>query len=323
MSIAIPYKTKQFLIVVVKCSILVGACYYIYNKLLNNDQLKFSDFISFLNENKTFSIKNICFLLTLTILNWLFEILKWKTLVNTFKRITFKDAFEQSLGGHTASLITPNRVGDYGAKALYFKKDDRQKVVLLNLLGNMAQMTATVVFGYIGLLCFYSRYQLEINAKKFMSIILIILIFGCLFFYGIKKTKVYIKGFSLEIISAFFKNIERKTYLKVLALSVIKYAVFSFQYYILLKLFGATISYTEAMVVISSMYLLASIIPALVALDVVIKTSVAVFLFGFLGIDELTILSISTLMWLLNFILPSLFGSYYILNFKLPKHNIE
>ena len=73
------------------------------------------------------------------------------------------------------------------------------------------------------------------------------------------------------------------------------------------------------MIVISSMYLLASIIPSLAVFDVLIKTSVAVYLFSFLDVDELTILSISTLMWLLNFILPSMFGSYFVLNFKVPK----
>lgn len=53
--------------------------------------------------------------------------------------------------------------------------------------------------------------------------------------------------------------------------------------------------------------------------DVVIKASVVVFLSGFVEVNELTILSIITIMWLINFIIPSVFGSYFVLNFKLPK----
>ena len=44
-----------------------------------------------------------------------------------------------------------------------------------------------------------------------------------------------------------------------------------------------------------------------------------VFLFDFIQVNELTVLSCITLMWLLNFVFPSIYGSYYVINFKLPK----
>ena len=77
--------------------------------------------------------------------------------------------------------------------------------------------------------------------------------------------------------------------------------------------------YFQAMTVITSMYLLSSIIPSIFIFDVVVKGSIGVFLFSMIEVDELTILSIITLMWLLNFVLPSVFGSYYVLNFNLPE----
>ena len=156
-----------------------------------------------------------------------------------------------------------------------------------------------------------------------MRIVFVLAVLGSLFLYGTKQSKLSIKGFSINAIFVFFKNLHRKIYLQVISFSVIRYLIFSFQYFVLLLFFGVDISYIDAMVVITSMYLLSSIVPALAVFDVIIKTSVSVFLFGYLGIDELTILSISTLMWLLNFIFPSLFGSYYVLNFNLPKPNSE
>ena len=73
------------------------------------------------------------------------------------------------------------------------------------------------------------------------------------------------------------------------------------------------------MIVISSMHLLASVIPSIFIFDVVIKGSVAVFLFTYLNINEVTILSTVLIMWLLNFVLPSLFGSLFVLNFNFPE----
>ena len=313
------YKSKQFFIAIIKLSIIVGASYYIYNKLLNNKNLNFSEFISFLTKIDAFSTKNIVFLLFLTIFNWFFEILKWRILVSTIKKISFFEALEQSLGGLTASLITPNRIGDYGAKAIYFEKQYRKRIVFLNLMGNVSQMTITTILGIIGVVIFYSTYDLDLNYQKILRIFIIIVIVVSFSIFGLQRSRFKIKGFSIEHLIEFIKNLPQRIHISNLGLSFIRYLIFSFQFYFFLQIFGVDIDYKSAMIVISSMYLLASIVPSLAVFDVLIKTGAAVYLFSFLGVNELTILCISSLMWLLNFILPSMFGSYFVLNFKVPK----
>lgn len=315
----LPYKTKQFFIVVIKLSIIIGASYYIYNRLLKNESLDFNEFSRFLSKNESFSIKNIIFLLVLSTFNWFFEILKWQKLVSSIKKISFKDAMQQSLGGLTASLITPNRIGDYGAKAIYFDKPLRKRILLLNLLGNMSQMAVTTIIGCVGLIVFQSRYNIEVDSYKlsrFFIIIIVMIVFATL---GLKQSRFKIKGFPIDRVLQFIKKLSTKIHIQNFGLSLIRYAIFSFQFYFLLSLFNTNLDYKTAMVAISSMYLLASIVPSLAIFDVVIKTSAAVFLFDYLGVDAFTILSITTLMWLLNFILPSLIGSYYVLTFNASK----
>ncbi|RED46717.1 lysylphosphatidylglycerol synthase-like protein [Winogradskyella eximia] len=317
MSSYVPYKTKQFFFVLIKLSIVVGAFYFIYSKITKNESLEFSTFLSFLNENNVFSTKNISILILLSFFNWFFEILKWQHLVGTLKHISFISALEQSLGGLTASLITPNRIGDYGAKAIYFTKKLRTKIVLLNLLGNMAQMTVTTLFGLVGLFFFLNAYSIDINFYKVTRFASIILIIGLLVLFGVKQKRFKIKGVSFTAILTFIKSISIKTHSLNLALSFIRYLIFSFQFYYLLIAFGVDISYANAMMAITSMYVLASIVPTISIFDVVVKGSIAVFLFDYLHISELTILSITTTMWLLNFVIPSIIGSYFVLNFKL------
>ena len=84
----------------------------------------------------------------------------------------------------------------------------------------------------------------------------------------------------------------------------------------LLYFFKVNITYVEALPIIASMYLVSSIIPTVFVFDIVIKSGVAVYLFSLVGVNELTILCITTLMWILNFVIPSIFGSYYVLNFN-------
>ena len=80
--------------------------------------------------------------------------------------------------------------------------------------------------------------------------------------------------------------------------------------------FGIDIPYLKALSLIASVYLISSIIPMLAMFDFVVKGSVAVFIFSFWGCPPLIILSVTTLMWLLNFVFPAVIGSYYVLKFK-------
>jgi hypothetical protein len=64
------------------------------------------------------------------------------------------------------------------------------------------------------------------------------------------------------------------------------------------------------------MYFFASVVPTIHLMDVVVKGSVAVFLFGKLGINQWTVVSVTTVMWLLNLVIPVLIGSVFVLNYK-------
>ena len=315
----LPYKTKQFFFVLIKLSIVVGAFYFIYNKLAHNENLDFHDFMQHLAQNDVFSLKNIGFLLILTGFNWFFEIIKWKTLISHITLISFKNALEQSLGALTASLFTPNRIGEYGAKAVYFNAAMRKKVMLLNLTGNMMQMTVTIIFGSIGLYVMHTTYDLDIDYFRVSRFLLIIIVVIGFALFGLQQNRFKIKGFSVEKLKSFFKDLTFGIQISAFGISVLRYLIFSFQFYFLLHIFGVDLTYLNGMIVITSMYLLSSIIPSIFIFDVIIKGSVAVYLFSSIGVDELTILSIIMIMWLLNFVLPSIFGSYYVLNFNLPK----
>ena len=314
----LPYKTKQFFFVLIKLSIVVGASYFIYNKLTNNDELDFSVFIDFLSKNSVFSLKNIIFLLFLTFFNWFFEIIKWQNLVNSISKISFFEVQKQSLASHTASLFTPNRIGDYAAKTIYFSGQLKKKVVLLNLIGNISQMLMTLLFGIVGVFMFTSQYEVDISYYKLVRLLTYTLIGIVAIGFGVTHKRFQIKGFSFSKIWAFVKGLSAKMHIKNILLSLFRYVIFSFQFYYLFVLFGVDITYIDAMVLISTMYLVVSVIPTIFIFDVVVKGSVALYVFGFADINNITILCVTTLMWLLNFVLPSIFGSYYVLNFNLP-----
>lgn len=312
---SLQHKTKQFLFLLVKLAIIVGAFYFIYNKVVHNEQLDFSVFIEQL-ETEIFNNYGILFsLLACTFLNWFFEILKWKVLVTSVRKISLSNATKQSLGSLTASLFTPNRIGEYGAKAIYFNKGNRRKIMLLNLLGNIAQMTTTVIFGVVGIIYFLTHFDVDISVfrlRRMVYLIVALLFFVFVGKFGYKK----IRGFYIDKIISFVQKIPVKIHFVTLMFSFIRYLIFSHQFYFLLVIFDVAITYKIAMIFISSMYLLASLVPSLTFFDWLIKGSVAVWVFSFAGNNELIIITITLLMWMLNFGLPAILGSYFVLNFN-------
>ncbi|MBQ0787364.1 MAG: flippase-like domain-containing protein, partial [Oceanihabitans sp.] len=271
---------------------VIGAFYFIYNKLTTNNDLDFSAFVSFLKKNNVFSLKNILFLLFLSFFNWFLEILKWQKLVSSIKKTSLPEALKQSLGALTASLFTPNRIGDYGAKALYFTSEHRKRIVLLNFIGNMMQMAITMLLGVFGLYYFVTENQVDFNFSRIPRLLIIIAVISIFSVFGLKQKRFKIKGFSIEKVMGFVKNISVKIKVYTFVLSLLRYLVFSFQFYFLLGIFGVELSYFQAMAAITSMYLISSIIPSIFIFDVIIKGSIAVSLFTKVGVNEFTILSI-------------------------------
>lgn len=292
-----------------KLAIVFGAIYFIYKRLATNQLLTITQFKEQLLVLFSTNIWSVLLLFLLTDANWLLEIFKWKTLAFAEKKITFFEAYEQSLSSLTVSIITPNRIGEYGAKALYFKKTSRKNILFLNLIGNLSQLIITLFFGVIGVFYFLSNYKILVPKLNIFNLIFIVAISTILFIFR--------KKLNFFKIKSYVKQISSKIYIKTLILSLFRYIVFSHQFYFLTLLFGIEANYITIISLVFTMYFIASIIPSLAIFDWAVKGSIAVWLFTFIGVNELTIVTIATLMWVLNFAIPSLIGSIFVLNFKL------
>jgi hypothetical protein len=306
--ITISHKAKQFLVFSVKLLIVVGAFYFIYNQLATNDKLDWNKFEKLVQ--KKASILGILFLLSFSVVNRYLEILKWQNLVSFIKPISVGESTKQVLGALTAGIFTPNGLGEYAGKALYFDKTKTKQIVFLNLICNGIQMILTVIFGTIGLLIIgYWNWSLGILGLSIF-----------LFLFSIFSKKITIKGYSIEKLLEKINEISKSIHKKNIFLAVCRYLVFSHQYYFLFLAFDVDLPYVTMMATIAVVYFLASSLPSFQFLDFAVKGSVAVFFFGKLGVNEWIVVFISTLMWFLNVVLPVVIGSYFVLKFK-PKWN--
>ena len=303
--ILISHKAKQFLIVVTKLLIVGGAFYFIYSQLATNDKLDWEKFIVLFQKNQ--SVLGISFILLLSILNRFFEILKWQNLVSYLHKISLPEATKQVLGALTAGLFTPNGVGEYAGKALFFEKSKAKIIVFLNLICNGIQMILSIIFGILGL--WFLGFRFWVLGILGISIFLIL--------FSVFLKKINIKGYSIERMIRKINEIPKAIHQKNIFLAICRYLVFSHQYYFLFLAFDVDLPYLTMMATIASVYFLASSLPTFQFLDFAVKGSVAVYFFGILGVNEWIVVFISTLMWFLNIVLPVIIGSYYVMNYKI------
>ncbi|QYS91679.1 flippase-like domain-containing protein [Flavobacterium covae] len=304
-------KSKQFFTLLLKLIIVVSAFYFIYERLSNQSNMDFDRFKSQILFKQTWY--TIVFILFLSVLNRFIEILKWQNLIQEIKTISLVESTKQVLGALTLALFTPNGIGEYAGKALFFEKNQTSKVIFLNLICNGVQLVLTVFFGILGLMYFNTYFS--VVRSKVVFIVLGITVFLILIIIFFRKAK--IGKYSIEKIIHKINAIPKKIHQKNLFLGVLRYLTFSHQYYFLFLMFGVDLPYLLLMSVITSVYFLASSLPSFQFLDFAVKGSVAVFFFGLLKVNEWVVLFISTLMWILNTVLPVVIGSYFVLNFKL------
>lgn len=309
------YKSKQYLFVLLKVIVVIAALGYIYHKLNAQEVFTGGGFKENVLSSTLVETQNITLLLLLSFLNWFFEILKWQVLASKLQKISIFESTQHVLTAHTSSIITPFKIGEYGAKTLYFGKKQVKKVIFLNFLGNLTQMSATLFFGIIGLFFF-----IKWNFPQWLDVYLFAVVLGLLsLFIGrrwISNGTMNVKGFSLKKSTEFIKSIPTSGRIKILCFSVARYVFFSLQFCFLLALFTPVV-WVEVLPLVFTMYLLSSLLPVLQIFDFAVKGGIAVLVFT--AIPAQVVVSVAFMMWLLNAMLPALVGSWFVLSFDTQK----
>lgn len=312
--ITLSRKAKQFLVAMIKVLIVGGAFYFIYNRV-SKEQLDWNRLGDAL-QNKH-SAWFVFIVLTLTFLNRFLEIFKWQNLASSIKTISLGKATEQVMAALTAGIFTPNGIGEYAAKALYYKKSQAKDIIFLNLICNGVQLIIAVIIGLAGLVVFNLLYKV-MPATLLLTLLGIITAVIILVFLSRKIT---LKGYSLQRIFEKVNAIPAIIHRRNMLLAIGRYMCLVHQHYFIFLAFGVELPYPVMISVIACVYFLGSSLPSFQMLDFAVRGSVAVYFFGVLGVNEWIVVLAATLQWLLNIVIPVAIGSYFVFRFKSERDN--
>ena len=318
---------SKFLDLLIKLILLIAVGLVFYYQILakaNIDEI----LVLFLERRQSSSSWPLIFALLLVPVNWGLETKKWQSLLTTFYQTSFFQTYKAVLAGITVSLITPNRVGEYGGRVVFLPDGYRWHGTVSTLVGSFAQLIALLTFGLIALfgltLGQFEITNLILAAYFMLSGLLITLLFLLYFNLPIVVKTVrklpywnkWKKYFSpLKAIQK-FPSIQLR---KALIFACLRYLLYFFQYFLLASYFGIEIGLLDSFLVIGTIFLVQTSIPLPPIWSLLVRGQAALYFWGLFEANPIAILASTFALWVINLILPSLFGLLLLMSTNIPK----
>lgn len=326
-------KTYNYLIRAAIILISYGFIYYelFYKRDLNELLQVFYD------QWKTdFFFLVLAFVIILIFVNWGFEAKKWQYLIKKIENISFTDSYKAVLLGVSVSAFTPNRVGEYLGRVFILKKANHWEGIFITIIGSFSQLITTLVCGCIGLMYIIPRYwnfenYLNYDLRWFVYVLgFISILFLLALYFNISLISVLVEKYfgkrwkRFKSYISVFNKYSTKELTNVFLYSLVRYLIFNLQFYLLLRILGINLPLLHSLFLTSALYYALTIIPTIALTELGVRGSLAIFLFelyfsqngGFTDKMGLAIFTASSSIWLLNIILPALFGTLFVYRLK-------
>ena len=254
-------------------------------------------------------------------------------LIRPLEKLSFFTAFKSVLAGCSVTMLTPNRVGEYGGRILYVHDNKRLRAISLTILGSMSQLLITILVGTVGLILM--KYFSLAGSKVFNVLPGLLndtlIWFGILFSTCLAMIYFRINWFINFIARiSFFKKaatyievlntFSGKQMLRILLLSLLRYLVFILQYILLLQVMKVGIGFVLSFWLLSVFYLIMAMAPTIGFIELPLRAAASVELLKLYSSNILGIQAATLGIWLINLVLPALIGSLLILGIKRNKY---
>lgn len=268
----------------------------------------------------------------LMILNWGIEARKWQVLVQHIQHFSIVKAFKSVLSGCSITMLTPNRIGEYGGRILYVETGNRIKAISLTIVGSISQFLVTMIMGCIGLLYlrFFSQGKPilpELWRDILIYLSVTITLFSALFYLRIgwlvrtmEKVPALQKVVSHIRVLDEFDNIQL---IRIFSLSLGRYMVFVLQYLLLLQVMQVELAMVTGFWLLAVFYLLMAMAPTIGFVELPVRVSASWALLHYFTTNELGVSAAALGIWMINLVLPAIIGSILILSIKIVKDNNE
>ncbi len=268
----------------------------------------------------------------LMLTNWSIEATKWRLLVKHIQTFSFFKAFKSVLSGCSITILTPNRIGEYGGRILYIENGNRIKAISLAMVGSISQLLVTMIMGCLGLffLRYFSQYDNTILRviPEFWEAVITSLCVGLTVILLLFYLRLGWLVRMMEKVPALHKAVKHINVLdefnnfqlvQILSLSFVRYLVFVFQYLLLLQVMEVKIAVWLCFWLVAIFYLVMAVAPTLGFIELPVRVSASWIIFQLYTTNELGVATAALGIWLINLVVPAIIGSLLIFSIKIVK----
>ena len=254
--------------------------------------------------------------------NLFFEALKWQRLVAGLQPISLGLAFRSVLVGQTGAFFTPNRIGEFPARALMLNKNNMIPAVALGFVGSAMQMLVITLFGLITTFLYISNNVSPLLSSvstvswvvSLLLVLLVIISCALLFghykwFYGRLSNS---KWQFLNRLGEGFAHLSFRDAWLIFSFSALRYLVYSSQFYAMLLFMNVTLTPWQALLSIPTIYLLVTYTPSFAFSEAMVRGSFAIFILSAFSTNDAGMALASILLWCINYCLPMFVGSFFV-----------
>ena len=303
---------KISLLTIIKVVIMVGAYGYLAYMLITFDHYgELRD--RFCGMSGTQATLFIAVLLLMPV-NWGLEALKWRTLVRQLQPFTLAQAYRSVLMGLASGFFTPNRILDPVGRVLMLEDENKAKGVLYSLVQTLAQSFASCVFLAVALMLLPSANILPadvpLSTLNWVAGVFITVITLLYFTMPLWAPKVrYRRSEKIDNVLRAMAGITYPVLIKVSLTSIVRYAVYSLQYFLMLRFMAVDITSFQALILIPINYFLISVTPSVSFSELGIRGAFAMLLLGAVTTNTVGAAMAAVTVWAVNYIIPVITGS--------------
>jgi hypothetical protein len=242
----------------------------------------------------------------LMIMNYTIEALKWKRVIAETNKFTLFQSLRAVLVGQAFSFFTPARSGDYVGRTLFLAPGTKLKGITQMAWASYAQILMTIFFGSIALFWNLPFLPWLKWVAPFAAGIAYFL-----FFYN-QPFKGWLSKLNVLQIPTSLKG-------QLIGLAFLRYFVYLLQYNWAATMLSIPVAWLDFSFAIMALLFFLSMIPAISLTDLVIRGQLFLLLIAPFYHNDLLLIALTTLIWMVNFLIPSILGAILLLGFRLKR----
>ena len=262
-------------------------------------------------------------LLLLTPVNWGFEALKWKILLQRVEPTSLWAAYRGVLAGVSLGFALPAQLGDTAGRVLSLRTN-RTEAIGASLVSGGMQFYVAIVFGTVA----WAHYLHTVPdrntpAGQWLLVLLVVLSVGGIGF-GLVRRRVINRLTNwpkLRPYAAFWQVAGLYSDGEIglaLVAAALRYLVFSIQFYLAMRLLGVVLPVGRSASGIGVVFLVKTITPAFNMLsDLGVREAASLWVFAPFTIAAPVLLTATLTLWTANILMPVLAGLIWVWKLKL------